>query len=248
MRYPFEIHIEEGKLRATYCFVALGLALCTSYVCSTELLFLCMRPLLSLDKSFIFTELTEAFYVTLKMCALWSLGSICPLLLYHTWCFMAPASFPLERERWGVLCLTCSCFVFLAIIGTYNVVLPQAASVLLTFEVADPAVSIQLQARIGPYIDLSLKIALLAVAILQLPLLFGVSFHHEALNPHLFTDNRKLLLLMSLMMAAIVSPPDASAQCTLAILFSLCWEIITLLGFVIFKLNKFTKHPNGPLQ
>ena len=248
VRYPFEIHIEEGKFRATYCLVALSFALCTSYVCSTELLFLCMRPLLSLDKSFIFTELTEAFYVTLKMCALWSLGSICPLLLYHAWCFIAPASFPLERERWGVLCLMCSCFVFLAIVGTYSIVLPQAASILLTFEVADPAVSIQLQARIGPYIDLSLQIVLLAVVILQFPLIFGVSFHLETLNPRLLTDNRKLLLLMSLMMAAIVSPPDVSAQCTLALFFSLCWEIMALLGFIIFQLNAFVKHSNTTLQ
>ena len=200
MRYPFETHIKEGKFRGTYCIVALSLALCTSYVCSTELLFLCMRPLLSLDKSFIFTELTEAFYVTLKMCALWSFGSICPLLLYHVWCFVAPASFPLERDRWRTLCLMCSCLVFVAIISAYNIVLPQAASVLLTFEVADPAVSIQLQARIGPYVDLSLKIALLAVAILQLPLVFGILFYLEALNPHLLTDNRKLLLLMSLIL------------------------------------------------
>jgi sec-independent protein translocase protein TatC len=248
VRYPFETHIEEGKLRGTYCFVALSLALCTSYMCSTELLFLCMRPLLSLDKSFIFTELTEAFYVTLKMCALWSLGSICPLLLYHTWCFIAPASFPLERERWGVLCLMCSCFVFVAIISTYNIVLPQAASVLLTFEVTDPAVSIQLQARIGPYIDLSLKIALLAVVILQFPLVFGISFHLGALNPRLLTDNRKLLLLMSLMIAALVSPPDVSVQCTLALFFSLCWEIVALLGFIIFQLNTFIRHPNITLQ
>ena len=102
----------------------------------------------------------------------------------------------------------CSCLVFVAIISAYNIVLPQAASVLLTFEVADPAVSIQLQARIGPYVDLSLKIALLAVAILQLPLVFGILFYLEALNPHLLTDNRKLLLLMSLIVAALMSPPD----------------------------------------
>lgn len=244
MRYPFKTHVEEGKLRSTYCFVALSLALCTSYMCSTELLFLCMRPLLSLDKSFIFTELTEAFYVTLKICALWSLASICPLLLYHIWCFIAPASFSLERERWGVLFLMCGCFLALAIVTTYNVILPQAASIFLTFEVADPAVSIQLEARIGPYIDLSLKIALLAVVIFQLPLIFGVSFYFEVLNPHLLTDNRKLLAVASLMIAALVSPPDVSAQCTLALLFSLCWEIVSILGFIIFQSNTLIRKPN----
>ncbi len=35
--------------------------------------------------------------------------------------------------------------------GAYNVVLPQAASILLTFEVSDPVVSIQLQARLCPH-------------------------------------------------------------------------------------------------
>jgi len=61
-----------------------------SYMSSTEVLFLCIEPLLCLDKSLIFTELTEAFYVTLKICALWSLGSVLPVFLYHTWCFIAP--------------------------------------------------------------------------------------------------------------------------------------------------------------
>ena len=160
MKYLLETHIQESRLRSIYCLVSLGFALCMSYMSSTELLFLCIKPLLCLDKSFI----------------LWSLGSVLPVFLYHTWCFIAPGCFPLERERWGVFCLLCSCFAALAVGGAYNVVLPQAASILLTFEVADPVVSIQLQARIGPYIDLSLKVALLAFAILQFPLLSGVCF------------------------------------------------------------------------
>ncbi len=238
MKYLLETHIEESRLRSIYFLVSLGFALCMSYMSSTELLFLCIKPLLCLDKSFIFTELTEAFYVTLKVCTLWSLGSVLPVFLYHTWCFIAPGCFPLERERWGVFCLLCSCFAALAVGGAYNVVLPQAASILLTFEVADPVVSIQLQARIGPYIDLSLKIALLAIAILQFPLLFGVSFHLGVINPRLLTDNRKVVLLASLLLAALVSPPDVSAQSALAVVFSLCWEGVALFGFVIFHLNK----------
>jgi sec-independent protein translocase protein TatC len=241
VRYPFKTHVREGKLRGAYCLVALGLAFCTSYMCSTELLFLCMRPLLSLDKSFIFTELTEAFYVTLKMCALWSLASFFPVLLYHIWCFVAPASFPLEKKRWGMLLSMCGCLVVLALVATYNVVLPQVVSILLTFEVADPAVLIQLEARVGPYISLSLEVALLSIIILQLPLMFGVSFYLEAINPRLLADNRRLLLVMSLMISALVSPPDASAQCALALLFTSCWEIVALLGFIMSQL----KQPNS---
>jgi len=44
-----------------------------------------------------------------------------------------------------------SCFAALAMGRAYNVVLPQAASIILTFEVPDPVVSIQLQARLCPH-------------------------------------------------------------------------------------------------
>jgi sec-independent protein translocase protein TatC len=233
VRYLFQIYIEEGKLRTLYLSIGLSFALSTCCMYSTELLFLCVKPLLCLDKSFIFTELTEAFYVTLKVCCLWSFGCVLPLLLYHTWCFVAPSCFPLERVRLGVLCLMCGCLSALAMVGTYTIVLPKVASILLSFEITDPIVSVQLEARVGPYINLSLQTVLLAVTVLQLPLVFGVCFHLGIFHPSLFTNNRKLLLFVSLLLAALVSPPDVSAQCGLALVLSLCWETVALSGFII---------------
>ena len=242
MRHVFQTYIEEGRLRGLYLCVSLCLAICTCYIYSTELLFLCVRPLLYLDKSFIFTELTEAFYVTVKVCVLWSLGFTVPLLFYQLWCFVAPSCFPLERGRWGGVCWTCGCLTVVAIVGTYTMVLPQAAAILITFEVVDPIVSIQLEARIGPYIDLSLRIVMVAIVSLQLPLVFGFCFHLGVLDPYALTNNRKLLLLSSLLVAALVSPPEASTQCLLALMLNLCWEGVALLGFLIFRLKGSNGH------
>jgi sec-independent protein translocase protein TatC len=118
-------------------------------------------------------------------------------------------------------------------VGTYTIILPKVASILLAFEITDPIVSVQLEARIGPYINLSFQTVLLAITVLQLPLLFGVCFYLKILHPSIFTNNRKLLFLVSLLLAALVSPPDVSAQCGLALVLSLCWEIVALSGFII---------------
>lgn len=193
--------------------MSLAFAICICYKYSNELLYLSVRPLLYLDKSFIFTELTEAFYVTLKVCALWSFGFTLPFLFYQSWCFVAPSWFSLERTRWGGVLLLCGCFSALAIAVTYTVLLPKVASVLLTFEVVDPVLSIQLEARIGPYIDLTLKATLLAIILLQLPIFFCICFYLEVFKPSLLTSNRKFLLVSSLLMAAVVSPWCGSSMC-----------------------------------
>lgn len=242
MKHQFQIYVEEGKLRGLYCCISLGVAICTSWLYSQELLFLCVRPLLDLDKSFIFTEVAEAFYVTLKVCALWSLASVLPLVLYQAWCFVAPSCFPSERGRWGRLFLLCSCLLAFATISAYTVVLPKATSILLAFEIVDPVLTVELDARIGPYVDLSLKMGMLVILFLQLPLVFGICFQLGALKPKTFTDNRKLLWLTSLLLAAFVSPPDLSAQLVLTLLLSLCWEGVSLSGFVFLWLSRFVRH------
>lgn len=238
VRYLFQLHLQEARFRSLYACVSLAFAMCICYKYSNELLYLSVRPLLYLDKSFIFTELTEAFYVTLKVCALWSFGFTLPFLLYQSWCFIAPSWFSLERTRWGIVLLLCGCFSALAIAVTYTVLLPKVASVLLTFEVLDPILSIQLEARIGPYIDLTLKTTLLAIVLLQLPILFCICFYLEVFKPSLLTSNRKFLLISSLLIAAVVSPPDVVAQCALTVLLSLWWEGVALFGFVILRLKE----------
>lgn len=238
MRYLFQLHLQEARFRSLYACVSLAFAMCICYKYSNELLYLSVRPLLYLDKSFIFTELTEAFYVTLKVCALWSFGFTLPFLLYQSWCFIAPSWFSLERTRWGIVLLLCGCFSALAIAVTYTVLLPKVASVLLTFEVLDPILSIQLEARIGPYIDLTLKTTLLAIVLLQLPIPFCICFYLEVFKPSLLTSNRKFLLISSLLIAAVVSPPDVVAQCALTVLLSLWWEGVALFGFVILRLKE----------
>lgn len=212
--------------------MSLAITLCMCYVYSLELIFVYVKPFLSFERSFIFTELTEALHITLKICAIASLCSMLPLLCYQLWCFLLPSLYNLERHRCSIFLLTSTLLSAMALLSVHLLILPEIATILLGFEIKSQVLVIQLEARIDSYVNWSSKLFLAVLLCGQLPLISYLSFRVGLLDPNLLTRNRKALLALSLLMAALLSPPDLIAQWLFAISIS-CWiETIIWLGMI----------------
>ncbi|BDA51694.1 Twin-arginine translocase subunit TatC-like protein (mitochondrion) [Coccomyxa sp. Obi] len=232
-------HWLEAKNRVFYLILSFAITLCICYIYSRELVFLYVKPFISLERSFIFTELTEALYVTLEICVITSLCLVFPLLCYQTWCFSVPSLYNRERKRWSLFLSISTLFSILALLSVYFLVLPEIASILLMFEIKSQILTIQLEARIDSYVNWSSKIFLAMLLYGQLPLLSYIAYHLGFLSPGLLIRNRKLLFALSLLVAALLSPPDVIAQWLVTISIWSWIEVVIFLGMVYNKRKEF---------
>lgn len=225
-------YLNEAKKRCLYFVLSLGMTFFVSYMFSMELVFLFVKPFLTFERSFIFTDLTEALYITMKVCAFATLYMVSPLALYQVWCFIVPSLYRAERRRWSLFWVISLFLLLVSLLMAYIVVLPKIAMVLLQFEVKRQALTIQLEARISSYINWSFKLFFVAALFCQWPVISLFASHLRLVTPLVGKRNRKAAIVVSILMAAFVSPPDFLSQWGIAACLFVWFEIIVWLRMV----------------
>ena len=229
---PLSQYLSEAKTRFLYFISSIGVTFLISYMFSMELVFLFVKPFLAFERSFIFTELAEALYITIKVCIFVTLYLVSPLALYQAWCFLVPSLYRAERRRWGLFWVASLICLLISLLVVYVIVLPKIALVLLQFEVKRQALTIQLEARIGSYIDWSLKVFFVAALLCQWPIISLIVSRLKPFTSQIGKRNRKAALGLSIVIAALLSPPDLVSQWGIAACLFVWFETIRWLGMV----------------
>jgi len=229
---PWSQYLHEARGRLLYVVFSLCLTFLLSYMFSVELVFLFVKPFLTLDRDFIFTELTEGLYITVKVCSFATLCAVSPLAVYQAWCFALPSLYRAERKRWNLLWGFSLLLFVLSLILAYLILLPKIVTLLLQFEIKRQALTVQLEARIGSYVEWSFRLFLVVGALCQLPLIALILANLGLLTPQMAGRNRRGFLVASILLAALISPPDLVAQWVLAIGLFLWLEMAILVGVV----------------
>ena len=152
-------YFAEIRYRLFYCIISFCLCFSICYFYSLELLYLFARPFLHsnhhqifFEKGFIFTNLTEAFQTTLKICFIWSSAFLLPVIFYQFWCFFTPSWYFFERVQGRVYLFFGTLLNLLGGSLFYFLVLPEVFDCLLNFKVNSPLDTIQLHALIDAYV------------------------------------------------------------------------------------------------
>jgi sec-independent protein translocase protein TatC len=227
-------YFAETKDRLVFTLLSLGLTISLCYIYSIELIFLYVKPFLGFEKPFIFTELTEAFYITLKICTASGLYIMLPFVCYQGWCFFVPSCYCHERRKWTTVLMLSNALAVLGWVVVYFIVLPKLSAILLQFEIKKLFLTIQLEARISSYIMWSLQVFFIVGAACQLPLASYLAFQAGVFDPKTLSKNRRVVFLGSMIMAALLSPPDLLTQLVTTVFLFFCFELILWLG-MIFK-------------
>ena len=163
--------------RIVYFFISFLLTFIVCYHYYADLTYLYVKPFLKYHKVFIFTELTEPLYVTLKISTITSICVLFPIVWYMIWCFFIPSCFYSERNNYTFFTLFWSVFFIWTILTSYYNVLPHLFDFLVQYEIERNLFSMQLEARIGSYLSWSLKIFIYVVyfSSITTSLLFSIS-------------------------------------------------------------------------
>ena len=121
----------------------------------------------------IFTALTEVFFTYVKVAFFAGAFLACPIFLTQIWLFVAPGLYKKEQKALAPFLLAPPVLFFIGGALVYYVIFPLAANFLIGFEVpgGEGALAIELEAKVGEYLSLIMKLIFAFGLCFQLPVL-----------------------------------------------------------------------------
>ena len=219
---PFTVHLGELRGRLIRSLLAMALAFCLCYAFSERLLYFIWLPA---GRPLVFIAPTEAFFAHLKVAFLASLVLVWPYLCYQAWAFVVPGLY--EKERRYMLPFVVSA-TFMFLLGgafVYTLILPYGMAFLLGYGSATlvPMISV------GAYISFSVRLLIAFGAIFELPVVMVLLGKLGLVTPQMLSRNRRYVIVLSFLVAAILTPPDVFTQVLMAVPLLILYEVSILL-------------------
>lgn len=222
-------HFSELRRRILWCACVFAIAFIGGWYLSPFIQNVLTQPLLSVwpDGLFLYTGLSDGLMVRLSLSGLFALLVIIPVVLWHVWAFVKPGLKKSEQNfifpvliMSPILFVAGAAFAFyflLPIVFRFFVDLNQTAAVP---NVLLPAVRDYLRFAIG-----LLKVFGIAF---QLPLVLVLLNRIGVLKKSFVVKFRRYAIVLIVLFAAILTPPDVVSQLLLAIPMWLLFEFSIL--------------------
>ena len=183
----------------------------------------------------IYTGLTEAFFTYIKVAFFAGIFLTFPVLLIQIWRFVAPGLYKNERSAFLPFIIATPVLFFLGGAVVYGVVLPLVVDFFLGYQstASETALPIQLEARVSEYLSLVMTMVFAFGLCFQLPVLLTLMGKAELITAGALARKRKYALIVALIAAAFLTPPDIISQIMLGTAIMLLYELsIILIRFV----------------
>ena len=189
------------------------------------------------DPRMIFTALTEAFFTYIKVAFFAAAFISCPVFLTQIWLFIAPGLYKNERRAFLPFLVATPFLFFIGGALVYYVIFPLAASFLVGFEApgGEGALKIQLEAKVGEYLSLMMKLIFAFGLCFQLPVIMTLLARVGLATSEGMAAKRKYAIVAVFVVAAIITPPDPISQISLAIPIILLYEISIYMAKMVEK-------------
>lgn len=224
---PLLDHLIELRTRLMWSLGAVLIAVVACWFFAQHIYAFLAQPLIDIlvaksggePRRLIFTALTEAFFTYLKVAIFGGLFISFPIIAHQVWLFIAPGLYRSEK-RALLPFLVASPIMFLA--GSalaYYFIFPAAFRFFVSFETpASPGgVPIQLEAKVGEYLDLVMKLIFAFGVAFQMPVALSLMAKVGIITSKSLKSARRYAIVGIFVFAAIITPPDPMSQIGLAI-------------------------------
>ena len=223
-KQPFLSHLEELRKRLITCAIAVGIGFVISYIFAERLFQILVRPLTRVmpeGDRLIFTNLPEMFLTHLKTAFVCGILLTAPVIFHQLWLFIAPGLYQHEK-KYAIPFVVFSTILFVggALFG-YFVVFPFGFKFFLGF--ADEYV--QALPSVKQYFSFSIKLLFAFGIVFELPVVAFFLSKMGIVTPEFLKKKRKYALLLTFVLAAILTPPDVITQLMMAGPLILLYEI-----------------------
>lgn len=168
------------------------------------------------------TEMEGQVNIFVWMCILAGFILSFPYILWEIWKFISPALYDKEKKNAQVFIFTSSLLFFMGVLFGYYVVIPMSVNFVATFTISDV---VKNQFTLASYIGM-VKTSILASGLFfELPIIIYFLTKLGLVTPEFLRKYWKYAVIIILIVAAIVTPPDVVSQTIVAIPMLLIYEV-----------------------
>ena len=155
-----------------------------------------------------------------------------PYILWEIWKFISPALYEKERKNARAFIIVSSLLFFLGILFGYYVIIPLSVNFFGTFIVSD---IIQNQFSIDSYISMVKTSVIASGLVFELPIIIYFLAKMGLVSAPFLRNYRRYAIVIILIIAAIVTPPDIVSQVIVSIPILILYEVSI---FIAARVNK----------
>ena len=241
---PLIEHLAELRTRLIWSALAFVVAMCICYAVWNPVYNFLTRPICQAlegrgqECGLILLKLQEGFFVAIQISFFGGFILAFPVIAYQLWRFVAPGLYRSEKQAFLPFLIASPVMFFIGAAFAYYVILPMAYDFFLGFQQGpmalpdDPAAAeaaaksplagIVFQGSVSEYLSLMTKFILAFGLSFQLPVALTLLGKAGLVSSEGLGSVRKYAIVLILILAAIVTPPDVVSQ---AVLFSVIYGL-----------------------
>jgi sec-independent protein translocase protein TatC len=261
---PLIEHLAELRQRLIWSVLAFTLAMILCFVVARPILdFLLgpiedtMRALGNPNPVMQYTAPQEYFFTLIRISMVGGLFASFPIILYQLWRFVAPGLYRTEKNAFLPFIIASPVLFSLGAVFAHYVVTPLAMAFFLGFAdatsiiaavlpegiggevpavpVPSEGIDIVFYGKVNETLDISLKLILAFGLCFQLPVLLTLMGKAGLITSKSLASIRKYAVVMILVVAALITPPDILTQ---LILFAAVYPLYEVSIFLIRRIEK----------
>ncbi len=222
-------HFSELRRRILWIAVFFLGALAVGWYVAPMLQLFLTQPLLNIwpDGELLYTGLADGLMIRFSLASLFALLIVLPVALWHLWAFVAPGLKKNEKKLiWPILILSPILFLMGAAFAFYFL-FPIAFKFFIDLNQTDTVPSVLLPVA-RDYLRFAIGLLKVFGVAFQLPLLLVLLNRIGVLKRQSVLKMRRYAIILIVIVAAILTPPDIVSQVLLAVPMWLLYEVSIL--------------------
>lgn len=159
-----------------------------------------------------------------------------PYILWEFWKFISPALYKNEKKHAFLFLFVSSMLFFTGVLFGYYIVAPLSVQFLANYELSK---EIENGIDLASYISLIKTSALACGLLFELPIIIYFLTKLGLVTPQFLSKNRRYTIIIVLVVAAVITPPDIISQIIVSIPIMILYEFSILISKIVYhKMEK----------